>query len=201
MLRWIDGHDAWETRDSESFGVPLGLDLADLVRDLRSKPVTGARLREPGDRGGPLLALEDSVREWLERADGLVDRPAVQRLWDRCREGAADVDPVLLHGDLIPGNVLVAEGRLRAVIDWGGIGAGDPAQDLDPAWSVLDRAGAEAFADAVADDGATWLRAAGFALEQAIGGIVYYTPRGHPLADVMRRTLDRLLAEHVPLPR
>ena len=62
VLRWIDGHDAWETRDSESFGVPLGLDLADLVRDLRSKPVTGARLREPGDRGGPLVALEDSVR-------------------------------------------------------------------------------------------------------------------------------------------
>ena len=61
--------------------------------------------------------------------------------------------------------------------------------------------GPDPYGIAVADDGATWLRAAGFALEQAIGGIVYYTPRGHPLADVMRRTLDRLLAEHVPLPR
>lgn len=158
-------------------------------------------MRETGERGGPLLAVDDSIRYWMDRDDGLLDRRAVLRLWDRCREGAADVEPVLLHGDLIPGNVLVSDGRLRAVIDWGGIGAGDPAQDLDPAWSVLDRAGAEAFADSVDADGATWLRAAGFALEQAIGGIVYYTPRGHPLADVMRRTLDRLLSEHVRLPR
>lgn len=200
VVRWIDGHDAWERRDREWFGASLGRDLAQLVRELRARPVMDARRRVPGERGGPLLAIDDSVRGWLDRADGLVDRSAVQRQWDRCREGAADVDPVLLHGDLIPGNVLVSDGRLRAVIDWGGIGAGDPAQDLDPAWSVLDRDGAVVFADGVDADGAAWLRAAGFALEQAIGGIVYYTPRRHPLADVMRRTLDRLLEGHVPLP-
>ena len=53
---------------------------------------------------------------------------------------------MLVHGDLIPGNLLVAGGRLTSVLDWGGLGAGDPAQDLDPAWSVLDEAGAAAFA-------------------------------------------------------
>ncbi|WP_157720569.1 phosphotransferase [Friedmanniella luteola] len=116
------------------------------------------------------------------------------RLWDQCREGAADVDPVLLHGDLIPGNVLVAGGRLRAVLDWGGLGAGDPAQDLDPAWAVLDEDGAAAFRDGLDVDDASWLRARGFALEQAVGGVISYVPRRHPLGAVMQRTLGRLLS-------
>ena len=94
----------------------------------------------------------------------------------------------------IPGNLLVAAGRLTAVLDWGGLGAGDPAQDLDPAWSVLDTAGAAAFRQDLDVDEASWLRACGFALEQAIGGVIYYTPRRHSLGEVMQRTLQRLLS-------
>lgn len=110
-------------------------------------------------------------------------------------EGADDdVQPVLLHGDLIPGNLLVADGRLTSILDWGGLGAGDPAQDLDPAWAVLDEAGAVALREDLGVDGATWLRARGFALEQALGGVVHYTPNRHPLGAVMQRTLDRLLS-------
>jgi Phosphotransferase enzyme family len=82
------------------------------------------------------------MRWWLERADGLIDVRAVTRLWEECLEGAADdVEPALVHGDLIPSNLLLADAHLSAVIDWGGLGAGDPAQDVDPVWSVLDAAG------------------------------------------------------------
>lgn len=103
-----------------------------------------------------------------------------------------------MHGDLIPGNLLVDQGRLSAVIDWGGIGAGDSAQDLDPTWSVLDPAGAKTFCEAHGVDPQTWLRGRGFALEHAVGAVVYYTPRQHPLAEVMRRSLLRLLDEPNP---
>ena len=110
------------------------------------------------------------MRWWLERADGLVDVRAVTRLWKECLEGAADdVKPALLHGDLIPGNLLLADAHLTAVIDWGGLGAGDPAQDVDPAWSVLDAAGAAAFREALDVDEPSWLRARGFTLEHAAG--------------------------------
>lgn len=196
VLRWLDGVDAWDARGRDGwFGPRLGEDLAAVVRALRRTPVSDAPRRRPGERGAPLRALDDRVHWWLDRADGLVDVGAVLRLWQECLEGAEDeVAPVLVHGDLIPGNLLVAAGRLTAVLDWGGLGAGDPAQDLDPAWSVLDPSGAAALRDALDVDEASWLRARGFALEQAIGAVIYYTPRRHPLATVMQRTLERLLA-------
>lgn len=198
VLRWLDGIDAWEARRQDGwFGADLGHDLAAVVQQLRLTAVGDAPAREPGERGGPLRPLGDRVRWWLDQSDGLVDARAVRRLWQQCLEGADDgVNAVLLHGDLIPGNLLVARGRLTAVLDWGGLGAGDPAQDLAPAWSVLDRAGADAFREDLGVDDASWLRARGFALEQAIGGVIYYKPRRHPLGDVMERTLGRLLSGH-----
>jgi len=196
VLRWLDGTDAWDARQHRGwFGSSLGHDLAALVRHLRRTAVENAPVRKPGERGGSLHALDARVRWWVDRADGLIDVRAVMRLWEKCLEGADDaVEPVLVHGDLIPGNLLVADGRLTAVLDWGGLGAGDPAQDLDPAWSVLDTAGAAAFRQDLDVDEASWLRACGFALEQAIGGVIYYTPRRHSLGEVMQRTLHRLLS-------
>lgn len=194
VLHWLGGTDAWEARDRDWFGPALGHDLAAVVRELRSTPVLDAPVRQLGQRGGPLDALDDQVRWWLDHADGLIDTRAVRRLWEQCLEGADDnIQPALVHGDLIPGNLLVADGRLTAVLDWGSLGAGDSALDLIPAWDVLDPAGAAAFGEDLGVDEASWLRARGFSLEQAIGGVIYYTPRRHPLGEVMQRTLDRLL--------
>jgi len=198
ILAWLHGTDAWTARAQDDwFGAELGSDLARTVLELRAADVEDAPRRESGTRGGPLSALGDRVHWWLDRADGLLDVSAASRAWDVCRE-ASDYsgDAVLLHGDLIPGNLLLDRGRLSAVIDWGGLGAGDPALELIPAWSVLDPDGAAAFGETLADDPDAWLRARGFALEQAIGGVIYYTPRRHPLADVMRRTLRRLLTSN-----
>lgn len=78
---------------------------------------------------------------------------------------------------------------------WAGIG--DQAQDLSAAWSVLEGAARQAFKEAAGVDDATWLRARAFELEHAVGGILYYRPRNHPLADVMERTLSHILAEPV----
>lgn len=196
VMRWLDGVDAWKTRHRRNwFGADLGRDLANVVSHLRRMPVADAPRREPGQRGGPLRALDDRMRWWLQHADSLLDARAVLRLWEECLEGATDdMEPALVHGDLIPGNLLVAEGRLTAVIDWGSFGAGDPAQDLDPAWSVLDIAGAAEFRQALEIDEPEWLRGRGFALEHAVGGVVSYTAQGHPLGNVMGRTLHRLLS-------
>jgi aminoglycoside phosphotransferase (APT) family kinase protein len=195
VLHWISGSDAWAMEDREGwFGPEFGCDLARAVLELRSIPIDDAPPRPQHERGGSLIGLDEHVRWMLNRADGLLDVPLVTRAWERCLEAAPyDGDPVLLHGDLIPGNLLVARGRLAAVLDWGLIGAGDPAQDLEPAWSVLDPSGAAAFDEMLGTDELTWLRARGFALEHAVGGIVYYAARGHPLADVMRRCLERLI--------
>ena len=160
----------------------------------------GIRGRGPdpsaGRRGGGLATLDEDLEEWLDEAGGLVDVDAVRGSWQESR-AAADWDgrAVLSHGDLIPGNLLVQGGRLSAVIDWGGAGAGDPALDLIPAWAVVDGQAAARFRGAVAVDDDMWLRARGYAPQQALAGVAYHTPRRHPLAQVMGRTLASILPD------
>lgn len=202
VLRWLPGVDAWTARAglTGAQGMRLAEDLAQVVSALWELPraayTDAVATRGPGRRGGGLAALTDDLQEWLADAGGLVDVDAVRGSWQESLT-AADWDgrTVLSHGDLIPGNLLVQGDRLSAVIDWGGAGAGDPALDLIPAWDVLDGHAAARFREAVAVDDDSWLRARGYSLQQAVAGVVYYTPRRHPLADVMRRALEAILRD------
>mgnify|MGYP001819277169 FL=1 len=201
ILEWIDGGDAWTLRNDLD-GRPLDAladDLANAVNMIGTVEVDGAPRRSPGSRGGPLLPLLERLEGWLDssawNAAELIDVAEVRRL---AAEAFEVVDePVIegfVHGDLIPGNVLVDEGRLSAIIDWGGAGWGDTAQDLAPAWAVLPSFERSAFREAVGADDAAWIRGRTFELEHAVGGVLYYVPKQHPLGDVMARTLERILA-------
>jgi aminoglycoside phosphotransferase (APT) family kinase protein len=200
VLEWINGSDAWTLRHDLD-GRPLGAlatDLANAVKMIGTAEVDNARHRSPGSRGGPLVPLLERLEGWLHSAEwnaaAFLDVAAVRRL---AAEALEVVDePVIegfVHGDLIPGNLLVDEGRLAAIIDGGGAGWGDTAQDLAPAWSVLTEAERSAFRDAVGADDAAWIRGRIFELEHAVGGVLYYVPKRHLLGDVMSRTLERIL--------
>src|SRR5687767_3193818 len=82
--------------------------------------------------------------------------------------------PVWIHTDLLRPNVLVQGGQLRAVIDFGGIGVGDPAADSIAAWSVFGHTGRGTFHNGLDVDDGTWKRARGFAVYQAVMIIPYY---------------------------
>lgn len=196
VLEWLDGTDAWTARHELELA---GADLAEAVSAIATTEIADARLREPGDRGGPLPPLLDRLDGWLDdlvwRAGDFIDVAAVRRLADEARELVDEpIDPVFVHGDLIPGNLLVdSAGRLSSIIDWGGAGVGDAAQDLAPAWAVLSAVERETFRSALGVDEATWIRGRTFELEHAVGGVLYYVPKGHALGDVMARTLHRIL--------
>lgn len=202
VLDWIDGTDAWTLRGSLD-GQPIGKlahDLAEAVVAIRQLSTHMVGEREPGSRGGPLVALLERLDGWLDNAawnaPALLDVDGVKRLAAQAREVVDEpVDQGFVHGDLIAGNLLVDSGRLRAIIDWGGAGRGDTAQDLAPAWSVLTSAERPAFRESVGVNDAAWIRGRTFELEHAVGGVLYYVPKRHPLGDVMTRTLDRLLAD------
>ncbi|MEM7287944.1 MAG: phosphotransferase [Actinomycetota bacterium] len=200
---WLDGEDLWTLRDAPAArSHELADDLAAIVASIGSLQGLAAPDRAPGSRGGPLRELLEQLRRWLEdprwRAADLVDVAAIGRLADEAAEVADGPTPRrFVHGDLIPGNLLVSDGRPTAIIDWGGAGHGDPAQDLAPAWSILDHDLRRRFRDAVGADDATWLRARTIELEHALGGVLYYRPRGHALGDVMARTLDRILDDSI----
>lgn len=121
-------------------------------------------------RGMPLRDLDERVRANVERLGGLIDGGATVRRWGELSSAPEwDGPPILLHGDLHTANMLVADGRISGVIDFGDITAGDPACDFAVAWMLFDAATRTVFRTAVGDvDDATWRRAEAWALHFAL---------------------------------
>jgi aminoglycoside phosphotransferase (APT) family kinase protein len=103
--------------------------------------------------------------------------------------------PVWVHGDLSPGNLVVRDGRLAAVIDNEGVGVGDPACDLIVAWNLLPAATREVFRAELRVDDATWDRGRGWALSIALIQLPYYKDTNPALAANARHVIREVLAE------
>jgi aminoglycoside phosphotransferase (APT) family kinase protein len=105
----------------------------------------------------------------------------VASIWQRALEAPPwDGPPVWHHGDLDARNRLVRNGRIAGVIDWGAMGAGDPACDVMVAWKLGSAAGRDAFREALPVDPATWERARGWVVWQSVAALAYYTPENNP---------------------
>jgi aminoglycoside phosphotransferase (APT) family kinase protein len=189
--RWIPG----ETARAENIDdvVTFARDLASFVQAVQGME-TGGHGWDGRGRGGPLHALDDAVGEALAQSTHLVDAPRIAEAWARCRQApvhrGADV---YIHADLMPGNLLVRDGRLAAVIDLGATGVGDPAVDLMPAWNVLTGVARTAYREALQVDDATWERGRGWAIVQAIVALPYYVDTNPVMAAIARRTLLAVL--------
>ncbi|ROS75515.1 aminoglycoside phosphotransferase family protein [Cellulomonas sp. PhB143] len=160
------------------------VDLGAFITALRAVDPSGGPVKDGTSRGVPLDRLDDDVRAGIAASGDRIDGPATTKAWDRALEAAADPVPGRwIHGDLMPGNLLVRDGRLSAVIDWGAAGVGDPAADLPPAWWLFAGRERDAFREAAGagpggelDDGA-WERGRGWTLVQGVAAIPYYWDR------------------------
>jgi aminoglycoside phosphotransferase (APT) family kinase protein len=115
----------------------------------------------------PLRERTTLVREHLDRLRGSIDQRAVLDLWKAVLEAPRFPGaPTWIHGDLHPGNLIVEDGRLSGVIDFGDLTAGDPATDLAVTWMMFPPALRPAFVTAAGyeGDGALLTRARGWAL-------------------------------------
>ena len=195
MYSWLEGDNA--TPDRLADARQAGLDLAAFVAALQGIDPTAAP--GPGEhnffRGEAIVRRDAAVRASIETLRDKLDVAAVGAIWEAAL-GAPEWDRpgVWVHGDLDARNLLAHEGRLSAVIDWGSLGVGDPACDVMAAWKVLPAAGREAFRAVLSVDEATWLRARGWALSQALGALSYYTLE---TSEVLVREARRWLAEVV----
>jgi aminoglycoside phosphotransferase (APT) family kinase protein len=192
IYRWIDGHPYGD--DLVHDERQAANDLARFVVELRRGDPRGA------PRGGrkPLRELDSATRVAIESSRGMIDADAVSAAWACALEAPAwDGTPVWIHTDLLRPNLLVDGGRLCAVIDFGGVGAGDPAADVIAAWSVFGQPGRVAFRDALAVDDGTWNRARGYALHQALLIIPYYSETNPEFVALAKRTVDQVLADVV----
>ena len=193
VVPWLPG----ETPDSGNADPHLlAADLAAFVRALHAVDPAGGPLKTGTSRGAPIRGWDDAVREAVDQAGDRLDRARVLAAWDDCL-AAPDWpgDPVWIHGDLLAGNLLVRDGRLSAVIDFGALGLGDPAPDLQPAWSTLPAHVRAEFRDAVGYDDDTWRRGRGWALGPALTGIPYYWDTVPAFAQRGLRTVAAVLED------
>ncbi len=146
----------------------------------------------------PLAQLDGATRAAIAASGDEIDRHAVTAAWDRALTAPAwDGERAWIHNDLLPTNLLVepSTGRLSAVIDFGGAGAGDPAGDVVPAWSVFGPTGRDPYRAALGVDDGTWARARGYALHQAALIIPYYAGTNPGLVSVALRTIGQVLGD------
>lgn len=195
VQRWLPGENASAANIVDL--VQAAIDLATFIRALQAIDTTGGPPAGPANfyRGVPLAERDADVRRAIDASAGMIDAVAVTAAWEEAlRASAWDGPPVWVHGDL-PGNMLASEGRLGAVIDFGCLGVGDPACDLDVAWSLFSGESRAAFREALGVDDATWARGKGWAL-RAVGGISHYAGTNPALATSCLYRVEEVLADH-----
>jgi aminoglycoside phosphotransferase (APT) family kinase protein len=188
---WLDGEDA--------ASVPLELgraavDLAALMAALRRiDPTDGP---PAAGRGGPLRPRDEDTRAAIAALADAIDADAVTAAWEAALAAPEwDGSPVWIHGDLDARNLLVKDGRIIGVLDWGAACVGDPASDVKVAWAVLDAETRPIFRELLEIDDATWARARGWALSQAVLALPYYLHTYPVIVREARRWLAEALAD------
>jgi aminoglycoside phosphotransferase (APT) family kinase protein len=193
VYSWLKGEDATIERITDLS--QLATDLAQFVAALQRIDPTGGPA--PGEhnffRGVPLAMRDEATRAAIASLAATIDVNSVTAAWEEALEAPEyERPPVWIHGDLDARNLLVEEGRLSAVIDWGGLGVGDPACDVMIAWKVLSADIRDIFRTALSVDEATWARSRGWALSQALIALSYYTLETN---SVLVREAQRWMAE------
>ncbi|MFE2974295.1 aminoglycoside phosphotransferase family protein [Streptomyces sp. NPDC059258] len=192
VCTWLDGTNPG-LGDASSSSDLLAADLAELVLALRRIDPADA---PPAYRSEPLASRDPATREALAALGGVVDAEAVAASWKQSLSAPPfAARPVWVHGDLQPGNVLVADGRLTAVIDFGCTGLADPAVDLIAAWYLLTAGARETFRTAIAADDATWTRGRGWALSIALLELAHYRETNPVMARIAAHVIEEVVGE------
>jgi aminoglycoside phosphotransferase (APT) family kinase protein len=190
---WLPGVVATDDDPGESVG--FAHDLAAFVADVRAIDTRGRTFRGTG-RGGDLTAHDEWVETCFRHSEGLVDVPRLRRVWAGLRGlPRGDAPDVMTHGDLIPGNILVAAGRLTGVLDVGGFGPADAALDLVGAWHLLEAAARRVLRADLGCGDLEWERGKAWAFVQAMGTVWYYRETNPTMSRMGDRTLARILAD------
>jgi aminoglycoside phosphotransferase (APT) family kinase protein len=168
IYRWIEGETATPERIGDLTDFAAG--LAEFLIALQQiDPMDGP---PPGPhnfyRGGPLTSYDAETRQAITLLKGKLDIEAATEIWDMALKATWEHPPVWFHGDVSTGNLLIQEGRLSALIDFGMMGVGDPACDLSIAWTLFKGESRETFRAMLPLDPNTWVRGRAWTLWKAL---------------------------------
>ncbi len=145
-------------------------------------------------RGVPLATRDTYVRTALTELAGIIDINSARVEWENALAAPNwSEEPVWIHGDLQAGNLLLAGDELSAVIDFGGLGIGDPAVDLLPAWNLFGEEARHTYRETLQVDNATWARGRGWALSVALIALPYYYETNPAIVASSLHVIEELL--------
>lgn len=196
IYQWLQGEIATVERiaDLSAFATSLAQFLTALQYiDSAEGPAAGSH---SFFRGAPLAVYDAETRQAITTLGNTVDAEATQAVWETALRATWQGPPVWFHGDIAAGNLLVNDGHLSGVIDFGCSGVGDPACDTTIAWTLLSGESREAFRATLRVDKATWARGRGWALWKALITLVEYIHTDPAKAEEARRVIDEILADH-----
>ncbi|MFI7285437.1 aminoglycoside phosphotransferase family protein [Streptomyces anulatus] len=203
VSRWLDGAvPEVDTTDASEGAQPLSVarQLADFLTALHRLAPADTLL--PGPHldlvGESLSSRDDDTRAAIAATADVFDAAAMTSAWNAALEAPPwSGRPRWFHGDFHTGNLLAdPDGRLCAVIDFGGLGMGDPACDLTIAYTFLEASGRAAFRTLLATDDGTWARGLGWALCTGLNAYTTYAAAHPRVAAQTTRQILHALAEH-----
>jgi aminoglycoside phosphotransferase (APT) family kinase protein len=198
IYRWLEGEPARADRIADP--VRFAADLAGFLAALqRVDPIDGPR---PGKhnwfRGGTLRTFDAETQNAFTKLDGHIDVNLAREIWKSALEARWDGAERWFHGDVAEGNLLLHDGQLTAVIDFGTCGVGDPACDLAIAWTLLTAQGRQAFRNRLRVSEATWARGRGWALWKTLSAYAHTVGEGaNEEAGHARHVLGEIFSEYV----
>jgi aminoglycoside phosphotransferase (APT) family kinase protein len=196
VYRWIDG-------DTAATG-PI-LDMCDFATELAQFLVALQRIESAGGppprphnffRGGSLTTYDAETRLAIAALKDKLDTDAATALWEEALATTWSSQPMWIHGVVSAGNLLVREGRLSSVIDFGMLGIGDPSCDLAIAWTLFSGKSREAFRAALPLDAGTWTRGRAWTLWKALIVAAGHTETNAVEAAQPWRVIDEVLMDH-----
>ena len=197
IYKWISGQNA--TLEQLSNPIQEAKVLAQFINALqRISPADGP---PPGQhnvfRGVPLARRDEAVRTAISNLQTThINTKAAAQAWEHALQTPEWVGPpVWVHGDLHPGNLLVERGKLSAVIDFGALCVGDPANDLIVAWDLFSADARDVFRDALSIDEDTWSRGRGWALSFGLIALSIYMESNPMLTEISQRLIAEVLAD------
>jgi aminoglycoside phosphotransferase (APT) family kinase protein len=169
ICRWLEGEVA--TVDALAESREAAVALAGFLGALQRYPALDA----PHGDGRRLADRDDATRAAIVQVAGIFDAAALTSLWEAALNAPEwDRPPVWFHGDFHTGNILTVNGRVGAVIDFGGLGVGDPARDMTIAFTLMSGPSREVFRAILGVDDATWARGRGWALATGLNAYRSY---------------------------
>jgi aminoglycoside phosphotransferase (APT) family kinase protein len=193
VSRWLEGEVA--TVDALADSTSTAGELAHFLAALQQfAPESSLKTARGHLTSWSLSDRDRATRVAIAKVDGVFDATAMTKLWDAAMSAPGwDRPPVFFHGDFHTGNLLTRHGRLSAVIDFGGLGIGDPACDLMIAFTLMTAGSRATFRDTLGVDDATWLRGRGWAMATGLNAYTSYATVNPRVATQTARQITEAL--------